>query len=164
MPAVGKTYWGKKIADEYGLSFVDLDMFIEEQEKMTIPELFAQYGEAGFRERESRYLKEIVTSGDSDTIIACGGGTPCFNDNMALLRSAGTVIYLQVDIPYLLQHINEDDTKRPLLSGKTDLPEFLGSLLQQRQAIYEQAHFILHTQDISLITFGKIISSCINRH
>ena len=164
MPAAGKTYWGNKIAQQYQLQFTDLDVFIAEKEAASIQALFAMYGENGFREREHMYLKQIIHKTKEDTIIACGGGTPCFNDNMGLMKKAGIVIYLQADVAYLLQHLKESEEVRPLLNNRGDLSVYLAEMLKKRKGIYEQANYILPTKDISLTTFDEIISSCINRH
>ena len=164
MPAAGKTFWGDKIAKAYPLEFIDLDVFVSEQEKASIPALFAQYGENGFREREHKHLKKLISNIKLDTVIACGGGTPCFNENLQLIKDAGTVIYLEADIPYLLDNINNSEEIRPLLRGRGDVGAYLEGLLQKRNRFYKQAHHILQTKNISLITFDEIISSCINRH
>ena len=163
MPAVGKTYWGTRIAEHYGLPFADLDNFIEEQEKMKIIALFARNGEAGFRKLESKHLQQLISSTDGNTIVACGGGTPCVNDNIALMKEAGIVIYLQADIATLVDHIKSSEDIRPLLKGQEDVATYLDELLQKRAAFYEQADYILQTKDISLTTFDQIITSCINR-
>ena len=157
MPAVGKTYWGNKIALEYKMPFIDLDVFIAEQEKASISALFAMYGENGFREREQKYLKKIITTFTA-TIVACGGGTPCFGDNMELMKQAGTVIFLQADIPGLLDNLKNSDELRPLLNNRGDMSVYLQDLLDKRKKFYEQAHHIFQTKDISLTTFAKIIS------
>lgn len=162
MPGVGKTYWGVRIATYRGLPFADLDTFIEEQEKVSIADLFAQYGEDGFRERESKYLQQLVLT-EGNVIVACGGGTPCFNNNMALMKAAGCVIYLQADIATLVAHIKNSNNMRPLLKGQGDMTAYLEDLLQKRSRFYEQADYILQTKDISLTTFDQIITSCINR-
>jgi shikimate kinase len=164
MPGVGKTTGGNKMAIRHGLSFVDLDTMIEQGEGKTIAELFEQDGESGFRKLERSYLEDIIKVTTTDTIIACGGGTPCFYDNMQVMKDAGTVIYLQADIPYLLNSLIETTAARPLLNNLDDLAAYLAHTLQQRKAIYEQAHHILRIEDISLATFDEIILSCINRH
>ena len=157
MPAAGKTYWGSKIAQHYQIPLIDLDLFISQKEAASVPALFAMYGENGFREREHNCLKQIIGATKNLTVIACGGGTPCFNDNMALMKKAGVVIYLQADIPYLLLNLKDDPEPRPLLHNRGDLSAYLTTLLQKRRAAYEQANYILPAQDISLGTFDKII-------
>ena len=118
MPAVGKTYWGNKIAAEYKVPFVDLDVFIAQQEKASISALFAMYGENGFREREQTYLGKIIKSATTTTIIGCGGGTPCFNDNLELMKRSGTVVYLQADISWILNNLKNSKEIRPLLNNR----------------------------------------------
>ncbi len=157
MPAVGKTYWGNKIADEYKLPFIDLDVFIAEQEKASIAALFAMYGENGFREREQKYLKKVITTTGELTIISCGGGTPSYADNMELMKQSGVVIYLQSHIAWLLENIKKSNEIRPLLNNRGDLAVYLKEMLDKRKKFYDQAHHILQTQDISLTTFAKII-------
>jgi shikimate kinase len=163
MPAAGKTFWGDKIARACGFQFIDLDVFVAGHEKASIPALFATYGEHGFREREHKYLKEIVKGIDKQTIVACGGGTPCFGDNMQLMKDAGTVIYLQADIPTLINNIETSEEVRPMLKGRSDVPAYLESLLKKRKSFYEQAHYILTTENFSLSTFAEIIPKCTNR-
>jgi len=157
MPAAGKTYWGKQIATWYGLPFIDLDVFIAEQEKASVSALFATYGEKGFREREEKQLKKIIKTAPPITIIACGGGTPCFADNMKLLKHAGIVIYLQADTSQLLKHIEAATEARPLLNNRGDLGAYLDDVLEKRRNYYEQAHHILQITDISRFTFEQII-------
>jgi len=157
MPAAGKTYWGNKIALEYKMPFTDLDVFIAEQERASISALFAMYGENGFREREQKYLKKIIATFTA-TIVACGGGTPCYSDNIELMKQAGTVIYLQVDVPGLLNNLKKSDEVRPLLNNRGDMSVYLQDMLDKRKKFYEQAHHIFQAKGISLSTFGKILS------
>ena len=164
MPAVGKSFWGEAIAQAYSLQFVDLDSYIAEQEHASIPALFAMYGEGGFREREQKYLKQIIDTAAGDVIVASGGGTPCFADNIQLMKNAGTVIYLDADISQLLSNLEDSAEVRPLLKGKGDMGTHLEALLLKRKSSYEQAHFILQTKDISIANFDKIITTCIGRH
>lgn len=163
MPAAGKTYWGRKIADRYSLPFIDLDSFISEQEQASVSALFAMYGEAGFREREHKHLKKLIAAASPCTIVACGGGTPCFNNNIQLMKDAGIVIYLQADISALIARLKDSEDVRPLLRGKNDLAAHLTELLNKRRGDYEQAHYILQSANISLTTFAEIISLCTNR-
>lgn len=158
MPGAGKTYWGRKVADAYGYDFLDLDTYIEKKEKATIATLFEIHGEEGFRDKENRYLEQAIRAAGDDTIIACGGGTPCFYNNMDMMLRAGTVIYLQATIPYLVHNLEQETVQRPLLKNKTGLEQKLAALLAERQPDYERAHHILQTSDISLATFGKIIT------
>ena len=158
MPAVGKTYWGKRMAKEFNRPFADLDVFIGEQEQASVPALFAMYGEGGFREREEKYLKQLIQEAEAGTIIGCGGGTPCYKDNMQVMKNAGTVVYLQADTAILLEHLAASDEVRPLLNNRGDAGVYLEGLLQKRKSYYEQSHFILQIADISRSTFAKILT------
>jgi shikimate kinase len=159
MPGVGKTTWGRRLAEEYGLHFIDLDVYIEQQEKDSIPGLFTRYGEGGFRELEHNYLRKLIDDNDTIAVVACGGGTPCFYDNMDVMRSAGTVIYLVAGVQELSDNLEKSAEERPLLKGKDDLGRYLAELLEQRTVCYERADHILHTGDISVATFAEIFSS-----
>ncbi len=159
MPGVGKTYWGNEVAHELGLNFVDLDNFIAAGENASIPALFATYGEKGFREREQAQLKKLIKSLSTNTIVACGGGTPCYSNNMAIIKDAGTAIYLKADIPTLLDQLSRSSEARPLLKNRGNLGTYLASLLETRKVFYNQANHILQTKDISVATFAKIISN-----
>lgn len=163
MPGAGKTYWGSKIAEEFGLAFFDLDDFIAKQEQASIPALFARYGEAGFRERERKYLQKLISTEKRCTVVACGGGTPCFYDNIRLMMDAGIVIYLHADVAQLISRLQGSEESRPLLKGKADLSAYLTGLLDKRDGIYGQAHYILQSANISLTTFAEIISLCIDK-
>jgi shikimate kinase len=163
MPAVGKTWWGKEAAKVYGLSFTDLDSYIEEREGATIAELFERYGEAGFRDKEHGYLTSAIAGADLPGIIGCGGGTPCFHNNLQVMKESGSVIYLQADVPYLLTHIADSSSDRPLLRDQQNLRTYLEELLAQRRYVYEQAHYILDAKNVSIITFEEIITTCSNR-
>jgi shikimate kinase len=163
MPGAGKSYWGAQIAEHYQLAFIDMDVFVATEERASIPALFASYGENGFREREHRHLLKIIKNTTVDTVIACGGGTPFFLDNMKEMKASGTVIYLDATVPEILNHLSESTEIRPLLRGKADLGKHLEELLAKRKKIYEQADHIIPTKLISLGIFKEIISSCTNR-
>ena len=86
MPGVGKTTGGNKMAIRHGMSFIDLDTIIEQGERKTIKDIFEQDGEEGFRTLEHKYLEDVINATTGNTIIACGGGTPCFHGNMQLMK------------------------------------------------------------------------------
>lgn len=163
MPGAGKTFWGEKVATAYQMHFTDLDQYISEKEHADIPTLFARYEESGFRELEHKYLEEIIDTAAAPTIVACGGGTPCFLNNMDLMKRSGCVVYLQCGTDTLVRHIQHGNDSRPLLRNKPDLNAYLTGLLKMRERFYLEADHILHIKDISLATFEQIISSCTNK-
>src|SRR5882757_544038 len=99
----GKTHWGKLWSKETGYSFFDLDTLIEEQTGKTVAEIFEQEGEAFFREKEKELLRSFA--GKDNCIIACGGGTPCLNDNMQWMNTHGTTVYLAATPQFIYDHV-----------------------------------------------------------
>ncbi len=159
MPYAGKSYWGKQLSDHYGVDFYDLDVFITQYTGKSITEIFDSVGEQGFREIEHHCLQELISTTKSNSIIACGGGTPCFHNNMILMKNAGTVICLEADIPYLEANYRKDTTPRPLLAEPHLLTGKLTAMQQERAVYYTQAHYILQVADISIPTFDKILNN-----
>ena len=135
----GKTTLGKAFARTMGLTFVDLDWYIEERFHKSIRQLFAERGEEGFRELEKRMLHE---AGDfEDVVISVGGGTPCFFDNMEYMNEAGETVFLDVNLQVLFRRLKVAKQQRPLLDGKTDeeLKAFIQEALQKRLPFYTKA-------------------------
>ena len=92
MPGSGKSSWGKKLANALQYSFVDLDKLIEQREELSIEEIFNEKGEEYFRNLEQKYLLETVVM--NHVVISCGGGTPCYHNNMDLINANGISFYL----------------------------------------------------------------------
>lgn len=150
----GKTTVGKALAAELGVPFYDLDWYITTRYRRTIPEIFAQQGEEGFRELERKMLHEAAEF--ENIVLSCGGGTPCFFDNMEYMNSLADTIYLKTEPEILAQHLKMGKGKRPLIDGKSpeELETYIQKSLQSREPYYSQAKYTL---DISLLdTFSKI--------
>lgn len=139
----GKTTQGKKLAKELGYYFIDLDDCISNQREMSITELFKEVGEEEFRKIETKALKECIDN-NLKALIATGGGTPCFNDNMQLMLSSGKVIYLKMDPKALYNRLFNAKGDRPLINGKDNEEMFLyiENLLKVRESYYNQAQII----------------------
>ncbi|WP_224995198.1 shikimate kinase [Cesiribacter sp. SM1] len=116
MPGSGKTTLGNVLAQKLNLSFNDLDVLLEEQEGATISQLFESRGEAYFRQQESGLLKDVLSSTNA-MVLATGGGTPCFFDNMQYIKRLAQSIYLEVPWPLLAQRLSGQPGQRPLLTG-----------------------------------------------
>ena len=144
----GKTTVGKALAKEMGLQFYDLDWYIESRRRKTVPQLFAELGEEGFRKIERNMLHEVAEF--EDVIISCGGGTPCFFDNIDYMNQQGEVVYLRCQPEVLQKHLMMGKTERPLLKGKSpeELIDFIREQLQKREPYYNKAR---HTLDVSLM-------------
>jgi shikimate kinase len=139
MPGCGKSYWGQRLATHFGVPFIDLDSYIVQTEQRNIADIFQREGEVGFRDIERGYLRSLLTNADRKTIVATGGGTPIYADNMTLMQQAGRVLYLRVPIAELANRLQNEVAKRPLLQGATDLRLQLEKLYAARVAVYEQA-------------------------
>src|SRR5512133_3875195 len=106
----GKSTIGRKVAALMGMNFIDLDKYIEERHFKSVPDLFAQEGEAAFREKERLALAEDAQF--EEIIVGTGGGAPCFFDNMKLMNEAGITIYLAPDIETLTCRLLKSKTER----------------------------------------------------
>ena len=137
----GKTQLGKKLASLLDAAFIDLDLMISQEEKRTVPEIFKQDGEEEFRRLERVYLERII-AGQKISVIALGGGTVCFNNNLALVKEAGLLVYIELNAAALFDRLKNSTERRPLLSGLSgqDLLQKIETLLQERKKFYEQAH------------------------
>ncbi len=150
----GKTTVGKALSKELGIPFYDLDWYIESRRRKTVPQIFAEQGEEGFRKIEQAMLHEVAEF--EDVIISCGGGTPCFFDNIDYMNQQGQVVYLRCEPDVLRKHLMMGKTERPLLKGKTpeELISFIQEQLQKREPFYTKAQYTL---DVSLMDeYGKI--------
>jgi len=150
----GKTTIGKALSKELGIIFYDLDWYIESRMRKTVSEIFAERGEEGFRQIEYNMLHEVAEF--EDVIISCGGGTPCFFDNMDYLNQQGQVVYLKAEPEVLYKHLLMAKVERPLLKGKSkeELLKFIKEQLEKREPFYTKARYTL---DVSLMdNYDKI--------
>lgn len=140
----GKTTLGKKIASHLHLSFIDMDHYIEEKEKRTITSIFEMDGEARFREIEHEALKDLLDK--ENVLVSCGGGTPCFHNNMQLINKVAQSVYLKVDPEMLLGRLKGATTQRPLLANLSmeELRLQISEKLAAREPYYLQSK-IIHT-------------------
>ena len=138
----GKTTLGKALAKDLGVSFIDLDQYIERRYMKSVSQIFATRGEQGFREIESRMLREV---GDfDDVIVSCGGSTPLIGDNMEFMLQHGQTVYLKCDNDTLLRRLKVARSQRPLIASKTDdeLAAFIESETARREPGYLKAQFV----------------------
>lgn len=140
----GKSTLGKQLANRMGFSFNDLDKLIEEKEGKDIWSIFQNQGEAYFRGLEKKYLREVSETSE-DRVIAVGGGTPCFYDNMDFMNNRGVTVYLKMDPGSLSYRIFHGKGKRPLVDGmgEEELKEFVKGHLKEREDMYEDAQLII---------------------
>ncbi len=138
----GKTWMGKQVGLVSGFPFLDLDAYIEQQEGQSISVLFEQKGEDYFRSIEQKCLQELTTI-NSNLVLSCGGGTPCFFDNIDFMKKNGTVIWLDPPVAVLVERLKLELHTRPLLNtvSPSDLEGYVQMKLSMRSPFYEQAHY-----------------------
>ena len=136
------------------MMFYDLDWYIESRMHKTVAQIFAERGEEGFRKIEYNMLHEVAEF--EDVIISCGGGTPCFFDNIDYLNGQGDVCYLKATPEVLYKHLLMGKVERPLIKGKSpeELINFITEQVGKREEFYTKARYTL---DVSLMdSFEKI--------
>jgi shikimate kinase len=139
---VGKTTVGRSLAKELGCQFYDLDWYIEERFRKKVPLIFAEQGEEKFRDLERRMLHEVAEF--ENVVVSCGGGTPCFFDNMEYMNQVATTVYMKASVDTILEHLRLSKGERPLLTGNSteDLRTFVTEQLAARTPFYEQAKYV----------------------
>lgn len=155
----GKTHWGKQVAQRLHLPFYDLDEVIIEAEHRTIPEIFSESGEEYFRSKEKDTLERLADE-NTNMILSCGGGTPCFFNNIEFMKKYGTVVWLNTHVDVLLHRLMKERLQRPLLKDikDEDLKHYIIRKLNERRMYYEQADVIIDKEDgISMNDFIQTV-------
>lgn len=144
----GKTYWGKQLASHLKIPFYDLDEVISKKEGKTIAEIFAQCGEEAFRVIEREFLETLIDE-NSTMVLSCGGGTPCFFNNIEKMKKYGVVVWLNTHFLVILERLMKERETRPLLRNiaDDDMKSYIIRKLNERRMYYEQADLILDNED-----------------
>lgn len=146
MMGSGKSFLCKQIAKALHIADADIDLMITQQEQTTIEQIFSTKGEAYFRTLETNYLRTFEHK--NNFVLATGGGTACFNNNIQWMNEQGTTIWLNEPINILVERLyNKQQHNRPLIKDldKPVLTNFLSTLLNKRQQFYEQANIIYNS-------------------
>lgn len=152
----GKTTVGRKVAEKIGWRFYDVDALIEERIRLSIPEIFARFGEPYFRELETEVLREVAK--EKGIVLATGGGLPVKEENRVILREHFLTVFLRVSFPVLFGRIRHS-THRPLVKMCKN-PGELEALYARRMPYYEQAHVII---DADFLTEEEVAEEIIRR-
>lgn len=137
----GKTTFGRALSQATGLRFIDLDEYIEQRQNSSVKDIFRDHGEEGFRRIERDMLLEVCRM--QDCIVSCGGGTPCFFDNISIINRFGNSLWLKASEEVLFSRLIRKRDKRPLLAGRSDdeIRSIISSQLQARSPFYSRASF-----------------------
>ncbi len=153
MPACGKSTFSKKLSKVIKMPLIDLDHYIEKKAGKSVQNIFQEQGEDPFRKLEHESLLELIGFPNSH-IIATGGGTPAFFNNMELMNHAGKTIYLKKSVTTLIENMRNDKKNiRPLLLGASEqeLRQKLTVLNEKREAFYKKASLIIVENDLNPI-------------
>lgn len=147
----GKTHWGRALSLKLSIPFFDLDEQVVEQERKPISEIFAEKGEEYFRLLEKDTMHIITESHDS-FVMATGGGTPCYFNNIEYMNRAGTTVWINTPLDSLFQRLIGEKEKRPLIRGLTDdqLRGFIIKKFGDRKIYYEQADVMIDEEPLLL--------------
>lgn len=146
----GKSTVGEKLAAKLKYDFIDLDKLIESDYKQSIPEIFATKGEKEFRAMEHNTLKRVIEK--NNVVVACGGGTPCYYNNMELMSNNGVNVYIKMSVDTLVDRLTNAKEKRPLIENKTptELRSFIKRQLEKREDVYHKAQYTVKGKDLNV--------------
>lgn len=152
----GKTYWGRQLAQKLELPFFDLDYQIEEKEERPISAIFETEGEEHFRQLEKEAL-HLITESHGAFVMATGGGTPCFYNNIEYMKKSGVVVWINCSVEDLHSRLMGEKEHRPLIKNLTDdqLKAYITKKGADRNIFYRQATTTINGEGLSL---EKLIS------
>ena len=150
----GKTHWGSQLSQKLNVPFFDMDEQIIKSEGQSINDIFEKFGEEYFRLKEKGILYAITESHPT-FVMACGGGSPCYFNNIDFMNQSGTTVWLNTPMNILFQRLLIEKDKRPLLKGLTEdqLRSFIIKKFADRKIYYEQAAVVIDDEEISLDHF-----------
>jgi len=154
----GKSHWGKIWVSEHNLKFIDLDLEVEKKTGLSVDEIFEKKGEDFFRNAEAETLMDMEQY--DNCIIACGGGTPCFKNNMDWMNENGLTVLLNSTPSRILENIINDNKERPLLKkiNKGELLFFIEMKLKERMGFYNKASIRLESVELNSNSIDAILN------
>jgi shikimate kinase len=160
----GKSTWAKLLKREVNMPSFDMDDIIEDISCTSIYDLFYEKGEAEFRNIEHQVVQDLAKL-NKGYLIACGGGTPCFNNNMDIMNKDGATIYLKASEQFLYNRLLKERLHRPLIAmyDNLELKNFIAETLKEREQYYNKATAIIDIETITLPKFVQTISKCKNK-
>lgn len=158
MPAAGKTTAGKFISNNTNLELIDLDSEIEKYCGKKIKDIFHEYGEEYFRKIENNLLINIIKINDR-FILSLGGGTPCYKNNMDVIKKSGISFFIDRDLEFIIKKVRKNK-KRPMFYGIEDIKDYLKKMYASRKKFYNRSNFTVKNKEeilslVKSITKGK---------
>lgn len=153
----GKSTVGKKLANKLKYSFIDTDAVIESMTGKNIAQIFSEEGEDAFRLLEKSVVQSLASR--TNTVVATGGGAPCFHDNLSVMNRSGITVYIKMQPESLASRIIAAKTERPVLQrvSTEDLPLYITSHLADRERFYNKAHLIVKGENIKIDELVNLI-------
>lgn len=155
----GKTTIGRKLAVKLDMEFVDLDEVIETREGKSVPEIYIEIGDDGFRLKEWEALQEIVKR--DNIVVSLGGGAPCHCDNMNLIENYGEVIYIQLDSDTLVSRLKVATKDRPIVLNKSDeeLRHYVEDIREKCEHHYLRAKYYVNGKNITVDRILEVLQT-----
>lgn len=157
MMGTGKSHWAKYLSKKTKVAGYDLDYLVEMNEEKTIAEIFAEQGEEHFRKTEAKVLRWFAEK--KAFILATGGGTPCYHNNMEWMNKQGITVWIDEPLETLVQRAKQEIEHRPAIKGLSDeqILALFEKRMAERCAFYSQAAWHLKGKDITEAAFQKIV-------
>ena len=151
---------GRSLAKRMDLDFIDLDDEIVKTQRQSISSIFEEKEESGFREIEKQELNNWIAR--DNYLMACGGGTPVYSDNMEKMNASGVTVYLDVPQDVILSRLANSQVKRPLIDGMSELElkDYIGSKIAERKPYYLKAKLWINPIETSLDTIINSLRYC----
>ena len=150
----GKTHWGRLLSQKLSLPFFDFDEQIVNTEGKSIADIFIQQGEEYFRLKEKEVL-HIITESHTTFVMSCGGGAPCYFNNIEYMKQSGTTVWINATLITLYDRLVKEKEHRPLLKDLSngELKMFIKKKFSDRKIYYEQADIVIEDETITLDRF-----------
>jgi shikimate kinase len=147
----GKTHWGQLLSHKLSIPFFDMDEQVVSHEGKSIVEIFAEKGEEHFRLLEKDVL-HIITESHDNFVMACGGGLPCYFNNIDYMNQSGTTVWINTPVDTIFQRLIREKENRPLIKGLTDeqLKSYISKKFADRRIYYEQADVMMDEEPVQL--------------
>jgi shikimate kinase len=153
----GKSNIGRRLASKLGVPFVDADEEIAKAAGCSIPDIFAVYGEAVFRDGERRVIQRLLEQ--PAHVLATGGGAFMDAQVREKVREKGTSVWLRADLDTLVHRVGRKPEERPLLAGR-DSREVLAALMEERYPIYAEADIVIDSgREPPDVTVGRVVAA-----